>query len=94
MNVADQDILYPIEFLNSLRFLGLPNYKLTLKVGLPIMLLRNLNQNEGLCNGIRLIITKLVAWVIEAKIITSTNIGTCMFIPRITLSPIRNGLLF
>ncbi|KAK4581326.1 hypothetical protein RGQ29_024831 [Quercus rubra] len=94
LNVADQDILYPIEFLNSLRFLGLPNYKLTLKVGLPIMLLRNLNQNEGLCNGIRLIITKLVAWVIEAKIITDTNIGTCVFIPRITLSPSDSKLPF
>ena len=51
------------------------------------MLLRNLNQNEGLCNEIRLIITKLATLVIEAKIITGTNIGTCMFIPRITLSP-------
>ena len=48
LNVADQDILYPIEFSNSLRFLRLPNHKLTLKVGLPIMFLRNLNQNEGL----------------------------------------------
>ena len=87
LNVVDQDILYPIEFLNSLRFLGFPNHKLTLKVGLPIMLLRNLNQNEGLCNEIRLIITKLATLVIEAKIITGTNIGTCMFILRITLSP-------
>ena len=94
LNVADQDILYPIEFLNSLRFPGLPNHKMTLKVGLPIMLLRNLNQNEGLCNGIRLIITKLAAWVIEAKIITGTNIGTCVFIPRITLFPSDSKLPF
>uniref|UniRef100_A0A2N9FJU1 ATP-dependent DNA helicase n=1 Tax=Fagus sylvatica TaxID=28930 RepID=A0A2N9FJU1_FAGSY len=86
-NVADQDVLYPVEFLNTLRFPGLPNHKLTLKVGLPIMLLRNLNQNGGLCNGTRLIITKLATWVIEAEIITGTNIGTRVFIPRITLSP-------
>ena len=46
-NVANQDVLYPIKFLNTLRFPGLPNHKLTLKVGLPIMLLRNLNQNRG-----------------------------------------------
>ena len=51
------------------------------------MFLRNLNQNDGFCNGTRLIITKLATWVIEAKIITGTNIGTFMFIPRITLSP-------
>ncbi len=86
-NVANQDVLYPIEFLNTLRFPGLPNHKLTLKVGLPIMLLRNLNQNGGLCNGTRLIITKLATWLIEAEIITGTNIGTRVFIPRITLSP-------
>ena len=27
LNVVDQDILYPIEFLNSLRFPRLPNHK-------------------------------------------------------------------
>ena len=51
------------------------------------MLLRNLNQNAGLCNGTRLVVTKLGTWVIEAKIITGTNIGENVFIPRITLSP-------
>ncbi|XP_030963743.1 uncharacterized protein LOC115984893 [Quercus lobata] len=86
-NIADQDILYTGEFLNTLRFPGLPNHKLKLKLGLPIMLLRNLNQNVDLCNGTRLVITKLGTWVIEAKIITGTNIGAHVFIPRITLSP-------
>ena len=51
------------------------------------MSLQNLNQNAGLCNGTRLVVVKLGTWVIEAKIITSTNIGAHVFIPRITLSP-------
>jgi ATP-dependent DNA helicase PIF1 len=34
-NIQDQDILYPIEFLNSLKFSGIPNHKLRLKVGIP-----------------------------------------------------------
>lgn len=41
------------KFLNSLRTSGLPNHKIRLKVGSPIMLLRNLDQLEGLCNGTR-----------------------------------------
>nr|GEU86776.1 hypothetical protein [Tanacetum cinerariifolium] len=42
---------YPIEFLNSLNFLGMPPHESHLKKELPIMLLRNLNLCQGLCNG-------------------------------------------
>ena len=38
-NIANQDVLYPSELLNTLRLPGLPNHKLKLKLGLPIMLL-------------------------------------------------------
>nr|GEX32870.1 DNA helicase [Tanacetum cinerariifolium] len=49
------ELLYPKEYLNSLSFPGLPPHNLTLKVGSPIMLLRNMNIAGGLCNGTRLI---------------------------------------
>jgi len=58
-----------------------------LEVGLPIMLLRNINQSAGLCNGTRLTITQLGKWFIEAQIITGTNIGNKVYIPRIIMSP-------
>jgi ATP-dependent DNA helicase PIF1 len=51
------------------------------------MLLRNLDQSEGLCNGTRLTVTKLEDHVIAAKIITGKNIGQELYIPRMPMSP-------
>ncbi|XP_039689765.1 ATP-dependent DNA helicase PIF1-like [Medicago truncatula] len=80
------DILTP-EFLNSLRCSGLPGHKLKLKVGTPIMLMRNIDQSMGLCNGTRLIITRMANHVLEAKIMSGTNIGSMTYIPRMDMSP-------
>jgi len=81
------DSLYLVEFLNILQFSGIANHKLELKVGVPILLLRNLNQSIGLCNGTRLIVKRLGQHVIEAEIITGNNVGKRVFIPRIIMSP-------
>ncbi|XP_058768047.1 uncharacterized protein LOC131641761 [Vicia villosa] len=75
------------EFLNALKTSGLPNHSIKLKVGATIMLMRNLDQSEGLCNGTRLTVTRLAAHVIEAKIISGKNVGNLFYIPRISLSP-------
>ena len=45
------------------------------------MLLRNLNQSVGLCNGTRLFVTQLSNWVLEAQIISGTHVGDKVFIP-------------
>ena len=58
-NIDKLNLLYPEEFLHTLNFNGLPPHELNLKIRTPIMLLRNLNQSLGLCNGSRLIITQL-----------------------------------
>ena len=46
-NVVANEILYPPEYLNSLKFSGLPNHELKIKVCAPIMLLRNLNPKRA-----------------------------------------------
>ena len=80
------DLFYPVEFLNSINGNNFPAHELKLKRGVPIMLLRNLNQSIGLCNGTRLIITALGAMILEAKIMTGTHTGRSVLIPRIRLT--------
>ena len=49
----------PIEYLNRLNLPSMPPHRLTLKVGQPVMLLRNIDISDGLCNGRRLIVSDL-----------------------------------
>ncbi|XP_031095264.1 ATP-dependent DNA helicase PIF1-like [Ipomoea triloba] len=87
---ADNGILADVhtpEFLNGIRVSGLPNHSLTLKIGSPVMLMRNIDHSIGLCNGTRLIITKLADRIIEAEIMTGANKGNKVLIPRMSMSP-------
>ena len=60
---------YPNEYLNSLNPPGLPPFKLEIKVGCPIMLLRNIAPKDGLCNDTRLMVVRCATRVIEVKIL-------------------------
>ena len=51
------------------------------------MLLRNLDQTQDLCNGTRLVVTRLAKHVIAAKIISGKNVGHDVYIPRMSMSP-------
>jgi hypothetical protein len=54
--VDDPHNYYPSEFLNTLTPNGLPPHVLKLKIGCPVILLRNIDSTSGLCNGIRLVV--------------------------------------
>ncbi|KAL3628077.1 hypothetical protein CASFOL_028179 [Castilleja foliolosa] len=82
-NKEDLEPLYPQEYLNQLTFPGIPPHELPLKVNTPVILIRNINQTMGLCNGTRLIVTQLLPRIIEAQVITGTSVGTRVYIPRI-----------
>jgi hypothetical protein len=85
-HMPDFDILYPPEFLNSINVNNFPAHRLVLKKGVTVMLLRNLNQSMGLCNGTRLLVVSLGQRLLECVILTGSNIGDKAFIPRIALT--------
>ncbi|XP_076934739.1 uncharacterized protein LOC143601132 [Bidens hawaiensis] len=86
--------LYSPDLLNGLKMSGMPNHRLVLKVGVPIMLLRNINHKKGLCNGTRLQVVSLGRRVIEAKVVSCTNIGYRTLISRVSLTPADKKLPF
>ncbi|XP_048498140.1 uncharacterized protein LOC125496662 [Beta vulgaris subsp. vulgaris] len=78
--------IYSNEFLNTIKCAGFPNHSIRVKVGAPVMLLRNIDQTSGLCNGTRLVVHHLGNRVIEATVISGSNVGAKVFIPRMTLT--------
>jgi ATP-dependent DNA helicase PIF1 len=84
--------MYPTEFLNSLNFSGVPPHKLLLRVGCPIILLRNLT--GGLANGTRLIVKRFGERVIEAEVATGPAKGEVVCIPRVAITPSDTSMPF
>ena len=91
--VDDTHNHYPPEFLNSLTPNGLPPHVLRLKINCPVILLRNLDPHNGLCNGTRLIIKAFQDNAIDAEIIGGQHAGKRVFLPRIPLYPSEDDVL-
>ena len=85
--VDDPHNYYPSEFLNSLTPNGLPPHVLKLKVGCPVILLRNIDPANGLCNDTRLLVRGFQRNTIDAEIIVGQHAGKRVFLPRIPLCP-------
>nr|XP_004492162.1 ATP-dependent DNA helicase PIF1-like [Cicer arietinum] len=74
-----------LEFLNDIKYSGISNHRLRLKIGVLVMLLRNIDQTNGLSNGTRFLINELSTNIIGATVFTGKNIGDKIYIPRINL---------
>src|SRR4051794_36209061 len=84
----------PVEQLQSIDLLSLPPSQLCLKVEAPIILLRNLCPQEGLCNGSRMVVTSLRTHCIEARLLGRDFDSQLRVIPRIKLSATDDSLGF
>ncbi|KAF7810236.1 ATP-dependent DNA helicase pif1-like [Senna tora] len=91
--ICNQDLqdqlaeVYTTEFFNTICGSALPYHQLKLKVGAPIMLLRNIDRSMGLCNGTRLILTRMCEHVIETSIMSGKFAGENVLIARMLISP-------
>ncbi|XP_015935096.1 uncharacterized protein LOC107461145 [Arachis duranensis] len=75
------------EILNGINCSGLPPQKLVMKVGAPVMLLRNIDQTNGLCNGPRMQVRRMENHMIECKTLTGNKAESIVLIPRLNLIP-------
>jgi len=73
--------------LNSLTPNGLPPHALKLKINCPVILLRNIDPANGLCNGTRLVVRGFQRNTIDAEIVLGQHAGRRVFLPRIPLCP-------
>jgi ATP-dependent exoDNAse (exonuclease V) alpha subunit len=60
---------------------------LKLKIGCPVILLRNIDPANGLCNGTRLVVRGFQRNTIDAEIVLGQHAGKRVFLPRIPLCP-------
>ena len=90
----NEELQFPIEFLDSLELTGLPPHELDLKVGAIVMLLRNLNVKHGLLNGTRLVVRKMFHNSLNLEVITGIQTGRRILLPKIDLSPADATLPF
>jgi ATP-dependent exoDNAse (exonuclease V) alpha subunit len=79
--------IYPTEYLNSIDVPNLPPHELNLKVGTPIIILRNLDPSAGMCNGTRMRVVRCGDRVVQCEILTGKHAGQIVVIPRISMSP-------
>ena len=91
--VNDNDARAIVEIINNLNPQGMPLHKTSLKLGVIIMLIRNLNLAEGICNGTRYVVTNVARHVIEAVIPDGLLKSKILYIPRNFNKPPRNFTL-
>lgn len=72
----------------------MPPHQLKLKAHLPVILLRNIDFGQSLCNGSRLVVKRFYKYLIEAEIAFGDNKGQTVYLTKMPLEPTDIALPF
>ena len=72
--LLEDDTNYSLEVLHTFTPSGFPVAQLILKLGCPVMILRNLQPREGMCNGSRGIVTQISTRILEVHLFSSQTV--------------------
>ena len=73
------------EILNTFSPSEFPLHKLELKISAPLMLLRNLDPMNSLCNGTRLRLLRSTCHILECRVLGGDNANNVVSIPHMAL---------
>jgi ATP-dependent DNA helicase PIF1 len=76
---------YATEFLNGLDPSNLPPFELSLKVGQPVILIRNMDARRGRYNNTRMVDRALGRKLIDFEIVLGPFRGSRFFLPRVSI---------
>ena len=84
------------ELLNRLEPTGFPPHCLQLKRKTVVILIRNVDSQQGLCNGTRCLVLGMETEVMKLRVLTGVSAGTEVFIPKMTMTPTdhKTGISF
>jgi hypothetical protein len=79
---------YPVKYLNSMAVAGLPLAHLKLKKGCPLMLLRNMDQVNGRCNGTQMVLLDIKSRVLQCCILVENMLEMLSSSPASPYNPL------
>ena len=74
-------------YLNTLEISGLPPHVLKLKIGCPVICIRNLAPSTGITNGTRMVVLDLGPKFLKVKLLTGNKAGSVHFLTKLGMSP-------